>query len=300
MIDHEECLEAELRNAPRRLSNHLFHYTNAEAAIFGILRSGTLRLSPFESNNDLWESRPLYPNLTLHADDRSLDRMGLWNELDRLIRIHAKVACLTQDWELPNSVLNPNALRGWNHLSIWAHYGARHTGICLQFDRDKLLESFTNALIPGALLRFHGPVVYRSVSVGAGPDGVDMGQIREFGLDAVAINYAETHHGQIFFRKHADWSNESEYRLVLIDQSVLPIEFPIRDGADWSVSRRRIPQQPTASFAGHAAGVPRRQDLPAQVPEPSLDLLSLQRFRAHRCSGKNFVIGLPQPSRNSG
>jgi len=229
MIDHEEYLEAELRNAPRRLSNHLFHYTNAEAAIFGILRSGTLRLSPFESTNDLWESRPLYPNLTLHADDRSLDRMGLWNELDRLIRIHAKVACLTQDWELPNSVLNPNALRGWNHLSIWAHYGARHTGICLQFDRDKLLESFTNALIPGALLRFHGPVVYRSVSVGAGSDGVDMGQIREFGLDAVAINYAETHHGQIFFRKHADWSNESEYRLVLIDQSVLPIEFPIRE-----------------------------------------------------------------------
>jgi hypothetical protein len=230
MIDHDAYLEAELLNAPRRLSNHLFHYTNAEAAIFGILRSGTLRLSPFESTNDLWESRPLYPSLTLHADERPLDAgFGLWDELDRLIRIHAKVACLTQDWELPSSVLNPNALRGWNHLSIWAHYGARHTGVCLQFDRNKLIDAFTSAPTPGALLRFHGPVVYRSVSAGAGPYGLDMGQIREFGLDAVAINYAETHHDQIFFRKHADWSNESEYRLVLIDQSVLPIEFSIRE-----------------------------------------------------------------------
>ncbi|RKG69839.1 DUF2971 domain-containing protein [Corallococcus sp. CA054B] len=230
MFDHEAYLEAELLNAPRQLSNHLFHYTNAEAAIFGILRSGTLRLSPFESTNDLWESRPLYPSLTLHADDRRLDAgMEVWNELDRSIRIHAKVACLTQDWELPRSVLNPDALRGWNHLSIWAHYGARHSGVCLQFDRNRLIEAFTTALVPGALLRFHGPVVYRSASVGAGLDGVNVGQIREFGLDAVAINYAETHHDQIFFRKHADWSNESEYRLVLIDQSVLPIEFSIRE-----------------------------------------------------------------------
>lgn len=230
MIDHEAHLEAELHYAPRQLSNHLFHYTNAEAAIFGILRSGTLRLSPFESTNDLWESRPLYPALEGHSDDRHVEAgMELWNELDRLIRIHAKVACLTQDWELPRSVLNPDALRGWNHLSIWAHYGAKHSGICLQFDRDKLIKAFTATSIPGTLLRFHGPVVYRNASAGAPIDGVNLGQIREFGLDAVAINYAETNHDQIFFRKHADWSNETEYRLVLVDQSVLPVEFSIRE-----------------------------------------------------------------------
>jgi DUF2971 family protein len=166
----------------------------------------------------------------VHADDRTLDAAkAVWNELDRLIRLHAKVSCLIQDWELPSSVLNPEALRGWNHLSIWAHYGAGHAGVCLQFDRDKLIEAFTSAPIPGALLRFHGPVVYRSASTGSGPSGIDIGQIREFGLDAVAINYAESHHGQIFFRKHADWSNESEYRLVLIDQSVPPVEFSIRE-----------------------------------------------------------------------
>ncbi|MEU4532502.1 DUF2971 domain-containing protein [Micromonospora ureilytica] len=249
MFDHEAYLEHELINAPRALSNHLFHYTNAEAAIFGILRSGLLRLSPFESTNDLWESRPLHPNLTLHHDDRDFGPdpgFGLWNELDRLIRLHAKVACLTQDWTLPDSVFNRDAFRGWNHLSIWAHYGGGHTGICLRFDRSKLIQSFATAPVPGALLRFQGPVEYRNVSTGAGPHGVDIGQIREFGLDAAAISYAEIHRDQIFFRKHADWSNESEYRLVLIDQSVLPVEVSIREALTGvfigdGFAKRRLP-----------------------------------------------------------
>ncbi|RKG79733.1 DUF2971 domain-containing protein [Corallococcus exercitus] len=270
MLDHEAYLEAELLNAPRRLSNHLFHYTNAEAAIFGILRSGALRLSPFESTNDLWESRPLYPSLMSHADDHQFEvGMELWNELDRLIRIHAKVACLTQDWELPGSVLNPDALRGWNHLSIWAHYGAKHSGACLQFDRNKLIKAFTTTPVPSALLRFHGPVVYRSASAGAGLDGVDIGQVREFGLDAVAINYAETNHGQIFFRKHADWSNETEYRLVLIDQSALPVEFSIREAL-------------TGVFLGDAFPSNRMPALLAALqPYPDVKIFQLRHHNRH-------------------
>lgn len=83
-VDHDAYFEEELKHAPRVLSDHLFHYTNAEAALFGILGSGTLRLSPFESTNDLWESRPLYPNLTSHYDDQNLDAgFELWNEIDK-------------------------------------------------------------------------------------------------------------------------------------------------------------------------------------------------------------------------
>ncbi|MEW2426554.1 DUF2971 domain-containing protein [Micromonospora sp. NPDC047644] len=229
MLTHEAFLEAELFSAARTLTNHLFHYTTAEAAIFGILRSGTLRLSPFESTNDLWESRPLHPNLSSHRDDLDPGSgLEVWNDLDKVIRKHAKVVCLTQDWSLPDTVANRDAFRGWNHLATWAHYGAGHAGICLRFDRDKLIAAFSQVAVPDALLRFHGPVEYRRASIGAGPHGVDLGQILEFGLDAVAINYADVHRDQIFFRKHADWSNESEYRLVLVDQSVLPVEVPIR------------------------------------------------------------------------
>src|SRR5660398_66314 len=142
---HDAYLEAELASAERRLTSDLYHYTSADGALFGILHSGNLRLSPFEFTNDLWESRPLYPHLTSHFDDQSASpesSFALWKEIDRNIRLHSKVACLTQDWDLPDHVLNSDALRGWAHLSLWAHYGEGHAGVCLRFARDKLIRAF--------------------------------------------------------------------------------------------------------------------------------------------------------------
>jgi len=63
-IDPDGYLEVEQLSAPRELTDDLFHYTGVEAGVFGILRSGVLRLSPFAATNDLWESRPLHPALS--------------------------------------------------------------------------------------------------------------------------------------------------------------------------------------------------------------------------------------------
>lgn len=227
-FDFEAYRDQELTSAPRVLSNDLFHYTSSDAAILGILSTGSLRLSPFDSTNDLWESRPLYPMIQSHAEDLEIGS-ELWEEIDRNIRLHAKVTCLTQDWELPDSFGSREAFRGWAHLSLWAHYGGGHSGVCLRFDRDKLIRAFSAAAGGGtALYRFHGPVLYRTATPGVGPYGIDFGQVKEFGVDAVAAAYAEAQKESLFFRKHKDWENESEYRFVLLDQSILPAYFDIR------------------------------------------------------------------------
>lgn len=228
-IDYDSYLDDELVNAPRTLTASLFHYTNSDVAIFNILAGGTLRLSPFESTNDLWESRPLYPGLSVHADDEASLGTGLepWNEIDRNIRLHSKVVCLTRDWDLPDRVLDPDALRGWGHLSLWAHYGGGHTGVCLRFDRDRLMQAFESAISEGNY-GLHGPVRYRGVSGGLGAAGIDIGQLREFGVDAVAALFAQKNQDSIFLTKHSDWATEEEYRFVLMDHSVLPAYLDIR------------------------------------------------------------------------
>ncbi|MFF6954949.1 DUF2971 domain-containing protein [Streptomyces sp. NPDC008317] len=224
--------ELEMFMAPRSETDDLYHYTNANVAMYNILASGTLRLSPFESTNDLWESRPLWPNLSSHHEDENwLDPQGnlhmdLWVDIDRSIRLHTKVACLTRDFALPDYVLNRDAARGWGHLSLWAHYGAGHAGICLRFDRQQLIKSFQEQT-GAAALRFQGPVQYVSTQ-GVGPYGLDLGQIREFGADAAALAYAQENHASLFFRKYLDWKNEAEYRLVQLDQSLLPAYIDIR------------------------------------------------------------------------
>lgn len=230
----EAYVDQEIYGATRSLTKDLYHYTNAESAIFGILGSGKLRLSPFDSTNDLWDSRPLYPSLTSHGggewddDEWELDHStDIWAEVDRSIRLHAKVACLTRDWALPDRVFDRDALRGWAHLSLWAHYGAAHSGVCLRFDSDRLISSFTAGLTPRSQ-RLHGEVKYLSTAMASSADPINVDQVREFGADAVAIAYAIANKDSLFFRKHADWANESEYRFVSLNQSALPDHFDIR------------------------------------------------------------------------
>ncbi|WP_432590471.1 DUF2971 domain-containing protein [Streptomyces sp. HD1123-B1] len=239
----ETYSEYEVVTAPRTITSHLFHYTNTAAAVTGILPTGTLRLSPYKSTNDLWESQPHYPTLSAHHDQRDLDAgFPLWDEIDRQLRLHTKVGCLTQDVTLPSSVFNPDALRGWAHLSLWAHYGAGHTGVCLRFDRDKLVKSFLEHAGPAAFA-FHGPVRYLSSQDGPPTRGIDVGQVAEFGADAVALAYAEANKDLLFFRKHIDWDSEAEYRLVLLNQSTEFDYVDIRSALTGVVLGSAFPQE---------------------------------------------------------
>ncbi|MFC4049983.1 DUF2971 domain-containing protein [Actinomadura syzygii] len=256
VTDYEQIWEQSLRDAPRVPSGVVYHYTGADTAILGILASGMLRLSPFSTTNDLWESRPFYPSISAHADDRDPGPdMALWEETDRHIRAHAKVACLTQDAQVMDGIHADDALRGWAHLSLWAHYGAGGAGICLGFDQRKLLERFMTAPHPQGTLRFHGPVQYQHSSRGP-VRSIDMGQIEEFGIDAAALSFAEDNKETVFFRKHADWANESEYRLVLIDQSVLPATVDIRSALTHIVLGECFPASKRPALAAVLASYP--------------------------------------------
>lgn len=233
MIDEngtDDYLEMEFAVAPKTLTSDLYHYTSSDAAILGILANRSLRLAPFQGTNDLWESRPMHPNLEGEHDEADTPAFltQTWESVDRHIRGFSKVACFTQDWVLPQSVMQPDALRGWAHLSLWAHYGAHHTGVCLRFDREKLLAAFDRAR-ESAVHHFVGPVSYRNAEFGVGPYPISLEQAAEFGIDAVALRYANVHHERIFFRKHADWASESEFRLVRTDLSTQPFYLDISD-----------------------------------------------------------------------
>ncbi|WP_442278392.1 DUF2971 domain-containing protein [Terrabacter sp. 2YAF2] len=211
-------------------TQHLFHYTNADAALFGILATGKLRLSPLDRTNDLWESRPNYHPLawgTGNEDTPVEVPNQICKLLDYHIRANAKVACLTNDYVMPESFPGPrDAFRGWSHLSLWAHYGAGHTGVCLRFDRDAVVEAL-HASAQGDAQVFHGSVNYTPLyPSNIGP--VVIPQIREFGADAVAVALIKRQHRSIFFEKHQDWASESEYRLVRVDGSALPFHLDIR------------------------------------------------------------------------
>ncbi|MGL5824523.1 MAG: DUF2971 domain-containing protein [Nocardioides sp.] len=277
--DTDDWIEQELAAAPKTLTSDLYHYTSSESAILGILANRTIRLSPLQGTNDLWESRPLAPSL--QCKDRATLSMDestkIWEDIDRSIRGYSKVACFTQDWDLPEALMNSDALRGWAHLSMWAHYGARHTGVCLRFDRDRLLAAFAEAR-GDAVHQFSGPVKYRAAERGVGPYSISVEQAEEFGVDAVALHYASVHRDRVFFRKHADWSAESEFRLVRTDLSMDPFYLNFSDAL-------------TGIVLGDAFPMDR---LPALLSMLGvLGDVSLSKIHFHNRVLHNFPIGPP-------
>ncbi|WP_186313598.1 DUF2971 domain-containing protein [Paenarthrobacter nicotinovorans] len=205
-------------------SNLLFHYTSAEVGIFNILMGGTLRLSPMSTTNDPWETEPVMPGFQIVPPDD--DAFGpdhaikAWEEIDRDIRLHSKLVSLTQDWG-PADIFFDTPRRGWSHLSSWAHYGARQSGVCLGFDREILLEEFSKLGDPAAL-HVQGPVTYWRDGSHAVFHPILSTHLRKYGTDAVSRQYAEEHQQALFLSKHIDWANEYEYRLALMNGSALP------------------------------------------------------------------------------
>jgi hypothetical protein len=203
------------------LTDDLYHYTSADIGLGIVMTQMQLRLGLAEFMNDPRESRPRFPPLEI-PEGVSEDTRDLWHETDRLLRRAAKVACFTLDYEVLESVLDPQAQRGYTHPALWAHYGGRHAGVCLRFSRRALAERMREALTSRGQL-FYGAVDYTSdLFSDLDASSLNVGQVNEFGLDAVVFRYIEQHHRELFFQKHSDWSNEQEYRWVLIDPVPLP------------------------------------------------------------------------------
>jgi Protein of unknown function (DUF2971) len=209
-------------------TDNLYHYTTADVAIFNILDQGALRLSSYESTNDPEESHPKNP--TLSGSSESGEATKIWAEADRWLRRYVKVACFTRDFELDSYsyARDETASRGWAHPALWAHYGGRYGGVCLQFDRERLVKQFIGQMSSRGQC-FHGAVEYPEQRLGTTPSDLDIPQIREFGVDAVVSFYIDKYHRELFFTKHHDWASEFEFRLILNEPSPLPAYLDIAE-----------------------------------------------------------------------
>lgn len=110
-----------------------------------------------------------------------------------------------------------------------AYYGAHHSGVCLCFDRTQLVEQFATQLGSRGQW-FSGAVRYPVERFSTLPvAAIDIGQVLEFGTDAVVCHYVENHHQELFFTKHHVWANESEFPLILNEPSLMPDYLDVSD-----------------------------------------------------------------------
>lgn len=196
---------------------YLYHYTTLRSLGL-ILKSNQIKFSSLRNTNDPRE----YKNIPLQGWYNKRP----WNELDRLERAESYLrdnwylSCFCMDEDLyKHTTPTPDRIqfRGFTKPRMWAQYGDNHAGVCMVFDRSELCQTFEKNV--GKKLR-HGSVKYASTppnywSGENSPYSINLQKLSKlFGIKYLR-KHVQLYCDEFFFKKHPDWSTESEYRFVL-------------------------------------------------------------------------------------
>lgn len=168
----------------------LFHYTKFESAL-KIITTKKLLFGDFSKMNDISEScREVYNEL---AEDELRKYQSLSFTIDKRDK------------------------RAFEIDSLWGYYAEKGNGVCLAFDKKKIIKEFNN------INSFHrrGRIHYLRYFTNA------------IFLNAKTKNEVikeiEAKYEDIFFTKSLDWTKENEYRLLAKNDNSSPLCLNIED-----------------------------------------------------------------------
>lgn len=162
--------------------NHIFHYTNLDAAI-KIILSNSIRFGSFANMNDIAES-----NMEL------LDNID--SNTFRSIAYSYRSISFTAD-------ANPD--RGFAIDCMWGYYSEKGRGVCLVFDKTKLMAEYEG--------KYSCKGVPQDKSIEYKTDYSQL-EIALGKTSAEIESYLREHIKDIFYKKDDCWSYEREIRLL--------------------------------------------------------------------------------------
>lgn len=218
---------------------YLYHYTSADIALNHILKNGTLKLNSFSEVNDPrekkeWDISPIVSvdkNLSLEEYDE------IARDISSILKNNAKIVCFCRDKDASIGKWQPQALldRGFAKPSMWHHYGGKHSGLCLMFDKNKLSESIGKQLDKNYLVS--GKVSYSNEGIlpkfANDPFIINLTKANNNESYLTAIECHHTNwHSKLFLQKLIDWENEDEYRWIYRDINSHPVYVNFEDALE--------------------------------------------------------------------
>jgi Protein of unknown function (DUF2971) len=202
-------------NDPAMASPKLLHYTSRDKAMEHILPTARFRFGRLPRTNDPREFAPVWPGIAGSVGkDEPLTAGGpfeLIEEFSELLRGSVHLLCLTEDRPSPwkNRYGYGN---GPCRARMWAQYSANHTGVCLCFDQQRLIDAAHDQLqTDSGRTVINRPVRY--LKENEPPEPLTLLQPHaERDLPAFVEAMVEQNPQGLFFTKDWDWCSESEYR----------------------------------------------------------------------------------------
>jgi hypothetical protein len=186
----------------------IYHYTSLDTFLKYIMPSKTLRSNSLGNMNDPRESHEwafgsinlpleeLFPGY--YSDKTHIDCQFKFGQM---VKDRFQVICFSGAKQ-----------KGWDNEMMWAHYGDRHKGICLEFDEEKLSQAIKSSF-PDAKFQLRD-VNYeqkRKKKPWINWDG-RIPQEDNF------TNFLEVLSRDVIFSKSQFWELEDEKRLVFLNQ----------------------------------------------------------------------------------
>lgn len=190
------------------------HYTTASVAFEHVLPERRLRLSPYRYMRDPAENKDLVPGTAFWGAQPGSEQGWLETvaELKR-IRDGCRVLSLTEDaGDAPD-----NFGACWARPRMWEQYADAHRGVCLVFDRPRLVTALHLELESvGSFFRDSVRYTAAGIAESATTTIID-DRIFDPKQRTRAVNeHIYNNYGDFFFLKSDDFASEREYRVVLL------------------------------------------------------------------------------------
>lgn len=216
----------------------LYHYTKLETLFEKILPSKLLRLGPINTTNDPRETQEWFFEIIRHNESDKMPNMidnqyykenlELSIKFSSEIKKGVKLLCFTKDDS--KEVSSAFYGCGFQHPRMWAQYADNHRGVCIGFSSDKIINSAKKHLSKNGQF-FFDSVEYKDksrIDMG-GPFQIYEHEIRSQGIASAAEQMVMKYYKRYFFRKHVDWLQEQEYRIVLRNNDECEVFLPIEN-----------------------------------------------------------------------
>lgn len=192
----------------------LYHFTKKETAIEKIWNSRLLRFGSFGLTSDPHEYKPRMTSVSGWGWDESLEKKlpTITRLIDEKIKSSGFLAFCQNRFE-NDKVTEQGCLKS----RMWSQYGANHTGICLVFSKQNLLQEIKKTHSESHFI-FLDTVKYQNLhkSRARGSLSIDGGDLDNSSVDEFVHNHIETSYEQIFFSKQPDYQDENEFRVVIL------------------------------------------------------------------------------------
>lgn len=163
----------------------LYHYTTFNSAL-NILLTESLRFSYLANMNDIYEQSKFF----FYAEGANHNVSDLfYREIVRYKQIS-----LTEDSSLENG------RTGFDIPAMWGHYADKGNGVCIVFDKKKLLRHVRRSWLKGKV-KYHREFDNNII-------GMDVQTKNDI------ANFIKNKSNEIFLCKSEDWAYEQEFRIV--------------------------------------------------------------------------------------